>query len=215
MKKSIITVSREFGSGGRIIGKMVADRLGIAYYDKEIIAKVAEKTGFAKEFIEKKKKKNGEYSPSKSIFAYAVVSRDRAGSSMNDYIYSVQRKIILDIAEKESCVIVGRCADDILSGDDKSLHVFIYADDEAKIKKIMDTHQVSEKEAVKLMKATDKKRSINYNYYTDKQWGRAHNYDLCLNSSYLGLGGTVELIQTIAAHKEHPIPSPTEIDPEG
>ena len=190
MKKSIITVSREFGSGGRIIGKMVADRLGIAYYDKEIIAKVAEKTGFAKEFIEK----NGEYSPSKSIFAYAVVSRDRAGSSMNDYIYSVQRKIILDIAEKESCVIVGRCADDILSGDDKSLHVFIYADDEAKIKKIMDTHQVSEKEAVKLMKATDKKRSINYNYYTDKQWGRAHNYDLCLNSSELGYEACADMI---------------------
>lgn len=193
MKKSIITVSREFGSGGRIIGKMVADRLGIAYYDKEIIAKVAEKTGFAEEFIEK----NGEYSPSKSIFAYAVVSRDRAGSSMNDYIYSVQRKIILEIAEKEACVIVGRCADDILNDHDKSLHVFIYGNNDEKIKKIMNTHKISEKEALKLMKATDKKRSINYNYYTDKQWGKTHNYDICLNSSMLGYEACADIIASL------------------
>lgn len=191
--KSIITVSREFGSGGRIIGKMVAEKLGIAYYDKEIIAKVAEKTGFAEEFIEK----NGEYSPSKSIFAYAVVSRDRAGSSMNDYIFSVQRKIILDIAEKGPCVIVGRCADDILSDHDKALHVFIYGEKDKKVKKIMDTHNISEKEALRLMKATDKKRSINYNYYTDKQWGKAGNYDLCLNSSALGYEVCADIIAGI------------------
>lgn len=169
---------------------MVAEKLGIAYYDKQIIARVAEKTGFAEDFIEK----NGEYSPSKSIFAYAVVSRDRAGSSMNDYIYSVQRKIILELAEKEACVIVGRCADDILNDHNKALHVFIYGSPEEKIKKIMDTHKISEKEALKLMKATDKKRSINYNYYTDKQWGRTQNYDVCLNSSVLGYEKCADII---------------------
>jgi len=161
-----------------------------AYYDKEIIAKVAEKTGFAEDFIER----SGEYSPSKSIFAYAVVSRDAAGSSMDDYIFSVQRKIILELAEKGPCVIVGRCADDILSDREDSLHVFIYGNKEEKIKKIMKTHNVSEREAAKLMKVTDKRRSINYNYYTDGQWGKVHNYDLCLNSSAVGFEACADAI---------------------
>lgn len=194
MKKSIITVSREYGSGGRMIGKMVAEKLGISYYDKEIIAKVAEHTGFTEDFIEK----NGEYSPSKSIFAYSVVGRDRAGNSMNDYIFSVQRKIILEIAEKGPCVIVGRCADDILADYENSLHVFVYGESAEKIKKIMASNNVSEKEAARLMKITDKKRSINYNFYTDRQWGKAQNYDLCLNSSALGYEVCADIIAEIA-----------------
>lgn len=194
MKKSIITISREYGSGGRMIGKMVAEKLGIAYYDKEIIARVAEKTGFTEDFIEK----NGEYSPSKSIFAYSVIGRDRSGTSMNDYIFSVQRKIILDIAEKGPCVIVGRCADDILSDYENSLHVFVYGESKDKIKKIMASNAVSEKEALKLMKITDKKRSINYNYYTDRQWGKAQNYDICLNSSTFGYEACADIIAGIA-----------------
>lgn len=194
MKKSIITISREYGSGGRMIGKMVAEKLGIAYYDKEIIARVAEKTGFTEDFIEK----NGEYSPSKSIFAYSVIGRDRSGTSMNDYIFSVQRKIILDIAEKGPCVIVGRCADDILSEYENALHVFVYGENEDKIKKVMASNAVSEKEALKLMKITDKKRSINYNYYTDRQWGKAQNYDICLNSSTFGYEACADIIAGIA-----------------
>lgn len=194
MKKSIITISREYGSGGRMIGKMVAEKLGIAYYDKEIIARVAEKTGFTEDFIEK----NGEYSPSKSIFAYSVIGRDRSGTSMNDYIFSVQRKIILDIAEKGPCVIVGRCADDILSEYENALHVFVYGENEDKIKKVMASNAVSEKEALKLMKITDKKRSINYNYYTDRQWGKTQNYDICLNSSTFGYEACADIIAGIA-----------------
>lgn len=194
MKKSIITISREYGSGGRMIGKMVAEKLGIAYYDKEIIAKVAEKTGFTEDYIEK----NGEYSPSKSIFAYSVVGRDRSGASMNDYIFSVQRKIILEIAEKGPCVIVGRCADDILADYDNSLHVFVYGEKDEKIKKVMASNNASEKEALKLMKITDKKRSINYNYYTDKQWGKAQNYDICLNSSAFGYEECADIIAKIS-----------------
>ncbi len=175
MKKSIITISREYGSGGRMIGKMVAEKLGISYYDKEIIAKVAEATGFTEDYIEK----NGEYSPSKSIFAYSVVGRDRSGSSM-------------------PCVIVGRCADDILADYENSLHVFVYGEAEEKIKKVMASNHVSEKEALKLMKMTDKKRSINYNYYTDRQWGKAQNYDICLNSSAFGYEACADIISEIA-----------------
>lgn len=97
MSKNIITISREFGSGGRYIGKQVAESLGIAFYDKDIIAKVAEESGLDKDFIEKK----GEYSPLKNVFSYAFVGRDSTGASLDDYLYSVQRKIILEIAEKE------------------------------------------------------------------------------------------------------------------
>jgi len=191
MKKSIITISREYGSGGRMIGKMVAEKLGISYYDKEIIAKVAEATGFTEDYIEK----NGEYSPSKSIFAYSVVGRDRSGSSMNDYIFSVQRKIILEIAEKGPCVIVGRCADDILADYENSLHVFVYGEAEEKIK------------------GRDVKTSVlkldRHNYYmmnvvdylvgnTDRQWGKAQNYDICLNSSAFGYEACADIISEIA-----------------
>lgn len=194
MKRNIITISREFGSGGRIIGKLVAEKLGVAYYDKELIAKVAEKTGFSEEFIEK----SGEYSPSKSIFAYAVVSRDRGGSSLEDYIFSVQRKIILELAEKEPCVIVGRCADDILKDREDSLHVFIHGNKPEKIERIMSLSGVTERDAVRLMKSTDKKRSINYNFYTDKQWGDVQNYDICLNSSVLGYEACADVIAELA-----------------
>lgn len=107
MKYNVITISREFGSGGRYVGEELAKKLGWEYYDKEIISKVAEKTGFAEEFVEQA----GEHSPFKSIFSYGFVSRDSGGSSLEDYVYSAQRKIILELADKGPCIIVGRCAD--------------------------------------------------------------------------------------------------------
>ena len=124
----IITVSREYGSGGKYIGELVAKKLGIPFYDKEIIEKIAEETGFVHEFVEKL----AEYSPSKSIFAYAFVGRNQAGESMEDYIYAVQRNIILELAEKGDCVIVGRSADYILKGKHETVDVFVRGDTEAK-----------------------------------------------------------------------------------
>lgn len=191
MKKRIITISREFGSGGRAIGKGLAEQLGIAFYDKDIIARVAEETGFAKGFIEKK----GEYSPEKSLFSYAFVGRDSTGASVDDYLYSVQRRIILDIAEKEACVIVGRCADYILREREDSIHVFIHGNMEEKTQRIQQLYQKTEKEAVKLMREMDKKRAINYQYYTDKKWGSVQNYTMTLNSSVLGFEKCIELIR--------------------
>lgn len=190
MDNKIITISREFGSGGRIIGERLAQQLGISYYDKLIIAKVAEQTGLAEEFIEKK----GEYSPSKSMFTYGWVARNSMGESLEDYLYSVQRKIILELAEQESCVIVGRCSDAILKNHPKRINVFIYSDDEHKLEKIQRVHGISAQEAKKLMRDTDKKRSINYNYYTDQKWGRVSHYTLALNSGELGYDKCVELI---------------------
>ena len=182
MAKRIITISREFGSGGRFIGEEVAKKLGIAYYDKNIIGQIAEKSGLSPEYI----LENAELSPKKGLFAYAFSGRDITGKSVEDMVYEVQRNIILELAEKEPCVIIGRNADYILKDRDDVLNVFIHGDMPEKIKRITGLYNVKEKEAVKMMADTDKRRRTNYNFYTDQNWGKASNYTLCLNSSQLG-----------------------------
>ena len=182
MAKRIITISREFGSGGRFIGEEVAKKLGIAYYDKNIIGQIAEKSGLSPEYIQE----NAELSPKKGLFAYAFSGRDITGKSVEDMVYEAQRNIILELAEKEPCVIIGRNADYILKDRDDVLNVFIHGDMPEKIKRITGLYNVKEKEAVKMMADTDKRRRTNYNYYTDQNWGKASNYTLCLNSSQLG-----------------------------
>ena len=182
MAKRIITISREFGSGGRFIGEKVAKKLGITYYDKNIISEIAEKSGLSPEYIQE----SAELSPKKGLFAYAFAGRDITGKSVEDMVYEAQRKVILELAEKESCVIIGRNADFILRDWNDVLNVFIYGDMPEKIQRIMDLHNVEEKEAVKMMADIDKRRMTNYNFYTDQKWGKASNYTLCLNSSQLG-----------------------------
>lgn len=182
MAKRIITISREFGSGGRFIGEEVAKKLGIAYYDKNIIGQIAEKSGLSPEYIQE----NAELSPKKGLFAYAFSGRDITGKSVEDMVYETQRNIILELAEKEPCVIIGRNADYILKDRDDVLNVFIHGDMSEKIKRITGLYNVKEKEAVKMMADTDKRRRTNYNFYTDQNWGKASNYTLCLNSSQLG-----------------------------
>lgn len=182
MAKRIITISREFGSGGRFIGEEVAKKLGIAYYDKNIIGQIAEKSGLSPEYIQE----NAELSPKKGLFAYAFSGRDITGKSVEDMVYEAQRNIILELAEKEPCVIIGRNADYILKDRDDVLNVFIHGDMPEKIKRITGLYNVKEKEAVKMMANTDKRRRTNYNFYTDQNWGKASNYTLCLNSSQLG-----------------------------
>ena len=182
MAKRIITISREFGSGGRFIGEEVAKKLGIAYYDKNIIGQIAEKSGLSPEYIQE----NAELSPKKGLFAYAFSGRDITGKSVEDMVYEAQRNIILELAEKEPCVIIGRNADYILKDRDDVLNVFIHGDMLEKIKRITGLYNVKEKEAVKMMADTDKRRMTNYNFYTDQKWGKASNYTLCLNSSQLG-----------------------------
>ena len=182
MAKRIITISREFGSGGRFIGEKVAKKLGIAYYDKNIINEIAEKTGLSQEYVQK----NAELSPKKGLFAYAFAGRDITGKSVEDMVYEAQRKVILKLADKESCVIIGRNADYILKDRDDVLNVFIHGDMPEKIQRITDLYNVEKQKAVKMMEDTDKRRKTNYNFYTDQNWGKASNYTLCLNSSQLG-----------------------------
>ena len=182
MAKRIITISREFGSGGRFIGEEVARKLGISYYDKNIISQIAEKSGLSLEYIQE----NAELSPKKGLFAYALAGRDITGKSVEDMVYEAQRKVILDLAGKEPCVIIGRNADFILKDRDDVLNVFIHGDMPEKIQRITRLYNVGEQEAVKMMADTDKRRMANYNFYTEQNWGKASNYTLCLNSSEIG-----------------------------
>ena len=182
MAKRIITISREFGSGGRFIGEKVAKKLGIAYYDKNIINDIAEKSGLSPEYVQK----NAELSPKKGLFAYAFAGRDITGKSVEDMVYEAQRKVILELADKESCVIIGRNADYILKDRDDVLNVFIHGDTPEKIQRITRLYNVEEQKAVKMMVDIDKRRMANYNFYTNQKWGKADNYTLCLNSSQLG-----------------------------
>ena len=182
MAKRIITISREFGSGGRFIGEEVAKKLGMAYYDKNVITEIAEKSGLSPEYIQE----NAELSPKKGLFAYALAGRDITGKSVEDIVYEAQRKVILELVEKEPCVIIGRNADYILKDRDDVLNVFIHGNMPEKMQRISCLYNVSGQEAVKMMADTDKRRLANYNFYTEQKWGKASNYTLCLNSSELG-----------------------------
>ena len=190
MDKKIITISREFGSGGRFIGEEVAKKLGFACYDKNIIGQIAEKSGLAPEYI----RESAELSPKKGLFAYAFAGRDITGKSVEDLVYETQRKVILELTEKESCVIIGRHADFILKDRDDVLNVFIYGDLPEKVERICRLYHVSEQEAVRMMTDIDKRRMTNYNFYTEQKWGKASNYTVCLNSSRIGYERCEEII---------------------
>ena len=190
----IITIGREFGSGGRFIGEEVAKKLGMKYYDRDIIGQIAEKSGFSPEYIQE----NAELSPKKGLFAYAFAGRDITGKSVEDMVYEVQRKVILEIAEKESCVIIGRNADFILNDRDDVLNVFIHGDKAEKVKRICKLYNVTEADALKMMVDIDKRRMTNYRFYTDRKWGMAGNYTLSLNSSELGYDMCEKIIMDCA-----------------
>lgn len=193
MSYKIITISREFGSGGRFIGEETAKKLGIAFYDREIIAKVADDLGLSEKYVADR----GEYAPSKNIFSYAFIGRDINGNSIADQIYSYQQKIIKELAAKEPCIIVGRSADYILSGRDDVLNVFIQGNRADKIVRIKEIYSKSDDEAAKMIKDTDKKRSVNYRYCTDQEWGSRKNYDIVLNSSTLGYDNCIDVISRL------------------
>lgn len=193
MSYKIITISREFGSGGRFIGAETAKKLGIAFYDREIIAKVADDLGLSEKYVADR----GEYAPSKNIFSYAFIGRDINGNSIADQIYSYQQKIIKELAAKEPCVIVGRSADYILSGRDDVLNVFIQGNKADKIVRIKEIYSKSDDEAARMIKDTDKKRSVNYRYCTDQEWGNRKNYDIVLNSSTLGYDNCIDVISRL------------------
>ena len=189
----VITISREFGSGGRTIGKMVAERLGIPCYDQELIDQIAEESGLTKEYI----KERGEYSKRGGWLANAFADRSLKSLSVQDYVWSVQRKIILDLAEKGPCVIVGRCADYILKDTADLLKIFITASVEDRAKRVVEKYGESGDAIEKRLREKDISRSSYYRFYTDIEWGICKNYDLSLNSGLIGIDRCVDIITSL------------------
>ena len=192
-KHVIITVSREYASGGRYVGKLVAEKLGIKIYDKEFIIKVAEETGLSQEYIESNEQKRDALA--------ALNSGYYAGINNSDELFIKESEMIRDVAQKESAVIVGRCADSILQDRDDVVRVFIYSDMKNKIKRATTYYHLEQKNAEKEIKRIDKLRANHYKYYTGKDWNNHSNYDICINSDVLGVEKTADLICDIVKEK--------------
>lgn len=212
--KTIITIGRQFGSGGKEVGIRVAKELDIPFYDKEILQEAAKKSGLCEKILENfdERPKSLLYSIAMDSYMFSLPGAG-AGESLEQQVYLATFNTIRHIAAEGPCVIIGRCADYALAGDPDHLSIFIHAPIEDRIRRVSERQGISPDKARTLINKTDKRRASYYEYYSSQKWGAVDSYDFCLNSSYLGLGRTVELIQAIVAHKEHPIPSPTEEDP--
>ncbi|MGM9660249.1 MAG: AAA family ATPase [Faecousia sp.] len=191
MKNRVITISREFGSGGRTIGKRVAQELGIPCYDAELIHKIALETGFNENYI----KEAGEYTP--GGFLSNVFSNRAYGPTNEDYLWKIQYQVITDLAQKESCVIVGRCADYILEDKADCLKVFIHADMDFRAKRIVEVYGERDISPEQRLKDKDKRRAAYHRFYTNRKWGHAQNYHITLDSGILGLDSCVEIIKKL------------------
>ena len=192
--KRIITISREFGSGGRTIARRVAEELGIPFYDKESVDQIALESGFAPNFIEE----HGEHAPGKTRLSYAFAPQGvpgiMNGLSAADFLWNIQCGVILQLAEKGPCVIVGRNADYILKDRPDVLDVYIHADTEFKAERIVRLYGESERSPAQRLAEKDKRRRVNYEHYTGRTWGAAQNYEMCLCSSKLGIDQCVKII---------------------
>lgn len=192
-KHTVITISREYGSGGRYVGRLIADKLGIKLYDKDFIIKVAEETGLSEEYIENNEQKrhnlanlnNGSY----------------VGLNNLDELFVKESNLIKELADKESCVIVGRCADFVLKDKKNVVKIFIYSDKENKIKRATEIYGLDSKNAEKEINKINKSRANHYKYYTERNWDNPENYDICINSDTLGVEKTAELICEMIKNK--------------
>lgn len=195
--KSIITIGRQFGTGGHEIGKKLAEKLGVNYYDKDLIKRAAQESGLCPEIME-----NNDEKPTNSFLYNLVMDTYSFGFTNSNYVdmplshkvFLAQFDTIKKIASEGPCVIVGRCADYALSDFDNVLNLFIYGDMDKRVEKIMNKYNLSEKEAREMILRKDKQRASYYNYYSTKKWGKAETYNLCVDSSVLGRDGTTELL---------------------
>ncbi len=191
MSNKIITISREFGSGGRTIGRKLAEKLGIPCYDAEIVQKIAEESGYAEDYV----KEEGEYTS--GGWLSTVFSDRTAGMTNQDKLWSIQSKVIIELAQKGPCVIVGRCADYILRDKAELLTVFIHASLEKRAERIVKEYGETDETPEQRLKDKDKRRATYHRFYTDMKWGKAQNYHVCLDSGELGIDKCVELLASI------------------
>lgn len=206
-EKFVINIGRQLGSGGKAVGERLAERFGIPVYDKRLIKMAAEHSGFGQEFFEKADEK-----PAKGFFATLLgyLRSPFAGDDAiynnplsHDALFKMQSDVIRQLAERESCIFVGRCADYILRENPRCVNVFITADDEDRCRRICARQGCTPAEAQDLMERVDARRASYYNYYSSRTWGVASTYHLCVNSSVLGDEGTAGFILEFAARKLH------------
>ncbi len=197
MAKFTVTISRGFGSGGRTIGKMLAERMSIKYYDNELIKLASEESGINIELFGKadEKAKTALFKRYNRSYGEYLISPDSDAFTSDDNLFNYQAKIIKDVANKESCVLVGRCADHILQGRENVLRVFTYAPMDFCIEQVTRLYGIPEKEAVKQIERIDRARSTYYRYYTGNEWDNVRNYDLCLNTAEVGFEKSVDIIE--------------------
>ncbi len=193
-KQVVITISREYGSGGRYVGRLIADKLGIKLYDKDFVIKVAEKTGLSEEYIEENEQKRSSLAPLNNGY-YSEYNN-------SNELFAKESELIKEIADKESCVIIGRCADNILADRNNVVKVFIYSGLDDKIKRATTYYKMNKEKAKKEITRIDKQRENHYKYYTGKEWKNFANYDICLNSDALGVEKTADIICEMVEEKE-------------
>jgi len=202
-EKFVINIGRQLGSGGRAIGEKLAAEFGISFYDKELIQIASKESGLGKEFFEKADEKE-----SHSFFGGLLGLRANVNSEIygnnylcNETFFKIQSDVIRELAEKEPCVFVGRCADYILRENPRCVNVFITANTDDRIKRIAQSHELSLEKAQTVIEKMDKKRAEYYNFYSNKVWGAAESYHLCINSSVLGIDETVAYIRRFIEQK--------------
>lgn len=194
---TVITIGRQFGSAGREIGEKVAEYFNIKCYDKELLSRAAKESGFCEEMLV-----NHDERPTSSFLYNLVMDTYSFGYNASHFVdmpishkvFLAQFDAIKKIASEGPCVIVGRCADYALNDRKDCVHIFIYGDEETKVNRIMKRYDIDAAKAKDMCIKKDKQRQSYYNYYSSKKWGRADSYDLCINSSILGVDGTVKLI---------------------
>ena len=203
MKKFVIAISREYGSGGRAIGKALAEELGINCYDKAIIKLTSEKSGLEPSYIEKSEEKvTNSFLFSMQYSAYSSLdSLLLYDTPTNDKMFIAQSTVISDLAAKDSCIILGRCADYVLRDNENLVRVFIRANFEDRVKRAVESYNLAQKNAETAVKKADKARANYYKYYTTRSWGAPENADLMINSSFSGIDGAVDIIKSLLAAK--------------
>lgn len=201
----VITIGRQCGSGGKLIGELLAKKMGTKCYDKELLSMAAEESGLCEELFEKHDERPTNsflYSLVMDSYYMGYASTGYSDMPINQKIFLAQFDTIKKLAGEASCVIVGRCADYALEDYPNVVSVFITGNDEDKLKRLQELYKVSESKAKDIMVKTDKQRSSYYNYYSNKKWSDPRSYDLCINSSVTGPDGAVDVIMDFARVKQ-------------
>ncbi|MBQ6825723.1 MAG: cytidylate kinase-like family protein [Clostridia bacterium] len=202
MKNVVIAIGREFGSGGRAVAKELSEIMGIKFYDKDLIRLTAKESGYSEELlhgIDESASSSLLYTLSMSATHNIAMNKD-LGVPVGDKAFAISSEIIKKLADEESCIIVGRCADSILNGRDNLIKVFIYTDVERRIDRICEYEKCSRSEAASMIKKADRRRSFYHNYYSDTKWGDRRSYDICIDSS-IGIDKVAKIIKYIAENK--------------